>query len=59
MVDYSIATVRKLGSRYSYPILLFVINVGLWNGDIYIITDHPNCFTDVMSPRFVSFETSQ
>lgn len=33
MVDYSIASVRKLGK---------------WTGDIYVITDSPSCFADAV-----------
>lgn len=33
MVDYSIASVRKLGK---------------WNGEIYVVTDIPTCFTDAI-----------
>jgi hypothetical protein len=33
MVDYSIASVRKLGK---------------WTGDIFVITDSPTCFTDAI-----------
>lgn len=33
MVDYSIASVRKLGK---------------WNGEIYVITDIPSCFADAV-----------
>jgi hypothetical protein len=33
MVDYSIASVRKLGK---------------WNGEIYVITDAPDCFSDAV-----------